>query len=424
MTKASIISVGTELLMGEITNTNTVYLSQKLNDHGIDVLYHHTVGDNPDRLSRVLADSLEDCDLIITTGGLGPTQDDMTKELVCEFFEDHLVMNEGWLQNLYDRYEKRGRRMTDNNRKQALLPSRSIILFNEVGSAPGFVLRDPAGEKTICCLPGPPREMKWLYENKLSPLLAEQEGGVLCHRMLRTFGIGESSLETALLDLIDNQTDPTIATYAKEGECARRIASKRETAEEAEAAVEEMIGQVRERIGEFIYSYDDVDLVQVVADLLMERGLTISAAESCTGGMFGAAMTDVPGISAVFDRSLVTYSNEAKMQELGVRPETLEKFGAVSEETAREMAEGVRNVSGTDIGVSVTGIAGPDGGTEQKPVGTVYYALAMNGRTVARKSVWNTRNRRSNRNYAVLNMLDLVRREVSKEAPADEKPLE
>lgn len=424
MTKASIISVGTELLMGEITNTNTVYLSQKLNDHGIDVLYHHTVGDNPDRLSRVLADSLEDCDLIITTGGLGPTQDDMTKELVCEFFEDHLVMNEGWLQNLYDRYEKRGRRMTDNNRKQALLPSRSIILFNEVGSAPGFVLRDPAGEKTICCLPGPPREMKWLYENKLSPLLAEQEGGVLCHRMLRTFGIGESSLETALLDLIDNQTDPTIATYAKEGECALRIASKRETAEEAEAAVEEMIGQVRERIGEFIYSYDDVDLVQVVADLLMERGLTISAAESCTGGMFGAAMTDVPGISAVFDRSLVTYSNEAKMQELGVRPETLEKFGAVSEETAREMAEGVRNVSGTDIGVSVTGIAGPDGGTEQKPVGTVYYALAMNGRTVARKSVWNTRNRRSNRNYAVLNMLDLVRREVSKEAPADEKPLE
>ena len=414
MTKASIISVGTELLMGEITNTNTVYLSQKLNDHGIDVLYHHTVGDNPDRLSRVLADSLEDCDLIITTGGLGPTQDDMTKELVCEFFEDHLVMNEGWLKNLYDRYEKRGRRMTDNNRKQALLPSRSILLFNEVGSAPGFVLRDTAGEKTICCLPGPPREMKWLYENKLSPLLAEQEGGVLCHRMLRTFGIGESSLETELLDLIDNQTDPTIATYAKEGECALRIASKRATAEEAEEAVEEMIGRVRERIGEFIYSYDDVDLVQVVADLLIEQGLTISAAESCTGGMFGAAMTDVPGISAVFDRSLVTYSNEAKMQELGVSADTLEKFGAVSEETAREMAEGVRQVSGTDIGVSVTGIAGPDGGTEEKPVGTVYYALAMEGRTVARKSIWNTRNRRSNRNYAVLNMLDLVRREVSR----------
>ena len=412
MTRAAIISVGTELLMGEITNTNTVYLSQKLNDHGIDVLYHHTVGDNPARLSRVLADSLEDCDLIITTGGLGPTQDDMTKELVCEFFEDHLVMNEGWLDNLYKRYEKRGRRMTDNNRKQALLPSRSVLLFNEVGSAPGFVLRDPAGVKTICCLPGPPREMKWLYENKLSPLLAEQEGGVLCHRMLRTFGIGESSLETARLDLIDNQPDPTIATYAKEGECALRIASKRATAEEAETAVEEMIGQVRERIGEFVYSYDDVDLVCVVADLLVKRGLTISAAESCTGGMFRAAMTDVPGTSAVFDRSLVTYSNEAKMQELGVSAETLEKFGAVSEETAREMAEGVRRVSGSDIGVSVTGIAGPDGGTEEKPVGTVWYGLAMDGRTETKKTVWNTRSRRSNRNYAVLKMLDMVRRNL------------
>ena len=412
MTKASIVSVGTELLMGEITNTNTVYLSQKLNDHGIDVLYHHTVGDNPERLRRVLAESLEDCDLIITTGGLGPTQDDMTKELVCEFMEDHLVMNQGWLDYLYDRYEKRGRKMTDNNRKQALLPSRSTILFNEVGSAPGFVLRDPSETRTICCLPGPPREMKWLYENKLSPLLAQQEGGVLCHRMLRTFGIGESSLETELLDLIDGQTDPTIATYAKEGECALRIASKRKTEEEAEAAVEEMIEKVREKIGDFIYSYDDQDLVQVVADLLMERGLTISAAESCTGGMFGAAMTDVPGISAVFDRSLVTYSNQAKMDELGVKAETLDKFGAVSEETAREMAEGVRAASGSDIGVSVTGIAGPDGGTEDKPVGTVYYGLAMEGRTTARKSLWNTRNRRSNRNYAVLNMLDLVRREV------------
>ena len=410
--KASLLSIGTELLMGEITNTNAVYLSRELKALGIDVLYHYTVGDNHVRLAEMIRESFTDCDLVLTTGGLGPTQDDMTKELVCEFFEDHLVMNEGWLDNLYKRYEKRGRRMTDNNRKQALLPSRSVLLFNEVGSAPGFVLRDPAGEKTICCLPGPPREMKWLYENKLSPLLAEQEGGVLCHRMLRTFGIGESSLETALLDLIDSQTDPTIATYAKEGECALRIASKRATAEEAEAAVEDMIGQVRERIGEFVYSYDDVDLVRVVADLLMERGLTISAAESCTGGMFGAAMTDVPGISAVFDRSLVTYSNEAKMQELGVSAETLEKFGAVSEETAREMAEGVRRVSGSDIGVSVTGIAGPDGGTEEKPVGTVWYGLAMDGRTVAKKTVWNTRSRRSNRNYAVLNMLDMVRRYV------------
>lgn len=410
--KAAIISVGTELLMGEITNTNTVYLSQKLNDHGIDVLFHHTVGDNPGRLALVLKESLAECDLIITTGGLGPTQDDMTKEIVCQVLEDELVMHDEWLDYLHARYERRGRKMTDNNRKQALLPSRSVMLFNEVGSAPGFVLKSPDESRTVCCLPGPPREMKWLFENKLEPMISGSEDSVLAHRMLRTFGIGESSLETALLDLIDDQTDPTIATYAKEGECTLRIASKRRTAEEAEQAVEEMIGRVKERIGEYIYSYDDVDLVKVVVDLLKARGLSLSSAESCTGGMFAAAMTDVPGASEVFDRSLVTYSNDAKMQELGVSSETLEQFGAVSEETAREMAEGVRRVSGSDIGVSVTGIAGPGGGTEEKPVGTVWYALTTAAGTVSRKTVWNTGNRRSNRNYAVLNMLDMVRRGI------------
>ena len=407
--KAAIISVGTELLMGEITNTNTVYLSQKLNDYGIDVLFHHTVGDNPKRLARVLEITLEDCDLIITTGGLGPTQDDMTKEVVCRVMQDELVMNEEWLSYLYRRYEKRGRTMTDNNRKQALLPSRAVMLFNEVGSAPGFVLKDPRERKTICCLPGPPREMKWLFEEKLEPILAQMQGSVLCHRMLRTFGIGESKLETELLDLIDQQTDPTIATYAKEGECAVRIASKRETEEEARSEVDRMTQLIAWRIGEYIYSYEDEDLVQVVTSELMKRGLTVSAAESCTGGLFGAALTDIPGVSAIFDRSLVTYSNRAKVEELGVNEETLEQFGAVSEETAREMAEGVRRVSGTDLGVSVTGIAGPDGGTEEKPVGTVYIALATKDGTVCRKLFWNTGNRQYNRRNAVLNMLDLIR---------------
>ena len=218
--------------------------------------------------------------------------------------------------------------------------------------------------------------------------------------------------DVARADLIDVQTDPTIATYAKEGECALRIASKRPTQEEADAAVEEVTGQVLERIGDYVYSCEDEELVHLVGRMLMESELTLSAAESCTGGMFGAAVTDVPGISAVFDRSLVTYSNEAKMQELGVRAETLAEHGAVSEQTAREMAEGVRRVSGTDIGVSVTGIAGPDGGTADKPVGTVWYGLATAERTVTRRTVWNTGNRRSNRNYAVLNMLDMIRREI------------
>ena len=215
------------------------------------------------------------------------------------------------------------------------------------------------------------------------------------------------------MDLIDSQTDPTLATYAKEGECTLRIASKRATEAEAQAAVEEMIAAVIERVGEYVYSCDDEDLVRLVVRKLMERKLTIASAESCTGGMFGAAMTDVPGVSAVFDSSLVTYSNEAKIRELGVRPETLEQYGAVSEQTAREMAEGVRRVSGADIGVSVTGIAGPDGGTEEKPVGTVYIGLATAEHTVCHLSTWNSSSRRSNRNYAVLNMLDMVRRELN-----------
>lgn len=445
--RATIISIGTELLMGEITNTNTVFLSRRLNDHGVDVLHHHTVGDNPGRLTRVLQEAMADCDLIITTGGLGPTQDDLTKEVVCRVFGDELVMNEEWLALLYDRYAKWGRVMTDNNRKQALLPSRAQILWNEKGSAPGFILQskpacrkdtagkvfssaacgtkgvaaaghagnpdaDTAHEVIVCCLPGPPREMTWLFEEKAEPLLFTGEEEVLVHRMLRTFGIGESSLETELLDLIDGQTDPTIATYAKIGETALRIASKRKTAEEAEAAVEEMIRKVQERVGEYVYSTEDKELVQVAGRMLMERNLTISAAESCTGGLFGATLTEIPGISAVFDRSLVTYSNRAKREELGVREETLEQFGAVSEETAREMAEGVRRVSGTDIGISVTGIAGPDGGTEDKPVGLVWMAFASGEKTVCRKITWNTRSRNTNRQYAVLNMLDLIRRNV------------
>lgn len=414
--RATLISVGTELLMGEITNTNTVYLSRKLNDHGIDVLYHHTVGDNPDRLTRVLKEALRDTDLIITTGGLGPTQDDMTKEVVCEVFGDELVMNEDWLRLLHDRYEQRGRVMTDNNRKQALLPSRATILWNDKGSAPGFLLRSKGNaegrDATICCLPGPPREMKWLFEEKAGPILFEGEEEVLFSRMLRTFGIGESTMETELMDLIEAQTDPTIATYAKTGECALRVASKRKTREEAEAACNEMVGKVRERIGKYIYSYDDEEMVQVVSRLLIDKGLTISAAESCTAGLFAATLAEMAGISACLDRSLVTYSNQAKMDELGVRAETLEKFGAVSEETAMEMAEGIRRASGSDIGISVTGIAGPEGGTEEKPVGTTYIGFVYGDKKTCRKTTWNTRSRNTNRQYAVLNMLDLIRQSV------------
>lgn len=259
-----------------------------------------------------------------------------------------------------------------------------------------------------------------MFERSVMPWLEELTEGCLVYKEIRTFGIGESDLETVLLPLIDGQTDPTIATYAKNGECSVRIASKRESREEAASAVDEMIAKAKEYIGQYIYSTEGEEFPVVVGNMLMSRNITIAAAESCTGGLFGAALTDVPGISAVFDRSLVTYSNQAKMDELGVKAETLEKYGAVSEQTAVEMAEGVRLKAGTDIGVSVTGIAGPDGGTEEKPVGLVYIGLSLSeavcgeegGTTLCRKIDRRIKDRQRNRRHAVLSMFDMIYRNV------------
>lgn len=300
--------------------------------------------------------------------------------------------------------------MTENNKKQAYMPSRAVVFDNDAGTAPGFALEHQG--KTIICMPGPPREMTRMFQRRVLPYLEKKSESTIVYRMIRTFGIGESMLETKLLPLIDGQTDPTLATYAKEGECCLRIASKRATKEEAAKAVDEMLEKVKALIGEYIYSCDDEDLVTVVARKLMEKKLTLSSAESCTGGMFAAAMTGISGISQVFDRSLVTYSNEAKMQELGVREETLKAHGAVSEETAREMAEGLHRVSGSDICISVTGIAGPGGGSPEKPVGLVYIGAVYQGETVCRKIQMRNVNRNWNRNYALLSMLDLINKLV------------
>ncbi|MDO4177441.1 MAG: competence/damage-inducible protein A, partial [Bacillota bacterium] len=404
-------------LFGQITNTNTVYLSQKLNALGIDVMYHYTVGDNPKRLAEMIETSFKDCDLVITTGGLGPTQDDMTKEIACQIMGDHLVMHEDILEAIKERIFSYKKTMTKNNIKQAEMPSRCRVFYNDAGTAPGFALdraeADGSGEKQwIACMPGPPKEMTRMFEKSVQPWLEELAEGCLFYKEIRTFGVGESDLETMLLPVIDGQTDPTVATYAKSGESMIRVASKRKTAEEAKAAVEEMIGRINELCGQYIYSYDGDDYAQVVGKLLIERGLSISCAESCTGGMFAAALTDTPGISAVFDRGLVTYSNQAKIDELGVKPETLEKYGAVSRETALEMAEGVRHVSGSDIGISVTGIAGPDGGTEEKPVGLTYIGISYGDKLECREIHRTLNDRARNRNFAVLTMFDVIYRNI------------
>lgn len=406
--KSAILSVGTELLFGQITNTNSVFLSRQLNDLGIDVMYHYTVGDNPERLAEMIRQAFLDCDLIITTGGLGPTQDDLTKEIAAEVLHDQLMLHQDVLDGIEDYFKNVNRVMTENNKKQAYLPSRAVVFDNDAGTAPGFALEEDG--KIIICLPGPPREMTRMFDRRVKPYLEQKTEHVIFYRMIRTFGIGESMLETELLPWIDGQTDPTLATYAKEGEACLRITSKRKTKEEAQAAVDDMIDQVKTKIGAFIYSYDDEELYQVVGKKLMEQKISISCAESCTGGLFAQTMTDIPGISAVFDRGFVTYSNAAKMEELGVKAETLEQYGAVSKETAAEMVEGLKRVTKSRLCISVTGIAGPDGGTEEKPVGLVYIGAILDEKQTVKEFRIRNISRKWNRNYTLLCMLDIVNR--------------
>ncbi|MGN0736166.1 MAG: competence/damage-inducible protein A [Anaerovoracaceae bacterium] len=404
--KTAILTVGTEILFGQIVNTNAAFLSQELQNMGYDVMYHYSVGDNPGRLKELIAFAFHDCDLILTTGGLGPTQDDLTKEVIAEAMGDVIVENEECMKALLENYQRAGRTMTPNNLKQAYMPSRARVLPNDAGTAPGFALEKDG--KLIISMPGPPREMKRMFELQVKPILESMQDSVIFYRIIRTFGLGESSMETILLPLIDGQTDPTIATYAKEGECSLRVASKRATKEEAVAAVDRMIEDVNQLIGEYIYSYDDEDLIDVVGKLLMEKHITISCAESCTGGLFAAALTEIPGISEVFERGIVTYSNRAKMEELGVKAETLDKFGAVSPETACEMAAGLAEKTGSDLCISVTGIAGPGGGTDEKPVGLAFIGIAYKGQVMAVKSQYRNVSRKWNRHYALLGMLNQV----------------
>ena len=419
--KSAIISVGTELLMGQVTDTNAVYLSQQLNALGIDVMYRYTVGDNDGRLSEVLDLAMKDCDLILTTGGLGPTEDDMTKETVTKYMGDTLAVHQPSRDALMKMAEERHHKFTENNLKQTLMPTRAEVFDTDAGTAPGFALSNDQG-KTVVCLPGPPREMKRMFERRVRPWLLPKQDSVISYQTLRIFGKGESRVETDILDLIDAQTDPTIATYAHEGECSVRVASKRKTLEEAQDACRKVSEQVRERVGDYIYSDDGRSLPEVVGEKLLSRGISISCAESCTGGMFAAALTDVPGISEVFERGIVTYTERAKNEELGVSEKTLAEETAVSPNVARQMAEGLQKKTGSQVCVSVTGLAGPSGGTKEKPVGLIYVGCTYNGTTVVKKLLTLNMSRSWNRRYAVLSMFDTVNRMLDgREVPGSDR---
>lgn len=401
----SIIAVGTELLFGQTVNTNAAYLSENLNHLGFNVMYHFVVGDNDGRLEHTLKRALTDTDLVIVTGGLGPTQDDMTKETVARVMDAPLYLNEECLAEVKRYFSIRNREMAPNNVQQAYIPENAVIFRNEVGTAPAFAVNK--GDKWVICYPGPPRELKWIFEDSGKNFLRKFKEKQIYYQVIRTIGIGESDLETLLMPLIDNQTDPTIATYAKEGECTIRVASQRDTMEEAQVAVENMISRMNNLIGSYIYSYDDEELKAVVVHKLQRQGLTISSAESCTGGAFAASITDVPGASKVLSRGYITYDEEAKISMLGVDPTVIDQYTVVSSEVAIEMAKGARLEAGSDIAVSITGYAGPEA-DEGREAGNAYIGYAYDD-TVGAVELFTKRNDRAwNRNYFRLMMLKVV----------------
>lgn len=409
--KAEILAVGTELLMGQIVNTNAQYISSKLPEAGVGVYYHSVVGDNPDRLEDSLKLALERCDIVITTGGLGPTQDDLTKETISRVCGKKLVIHEESLNKIKNYFSRLGRQMTPNNEKQAYMPEGCIVLKNNNGTAPGCIIE--MGEKAVIMLPGPPVEMKPMFLDYVMPYFKNKGAYSLESVILRVFGIGESAMETKIMDLIDGQTNPTIATYAKEGEVTIRVTASVPMGQSAEQLLMPVVNEIKRRTGENLYSDKDETLDSVAAGLLLENNITIATAESCTGGLISEMLTDVPGISKVFMGGAVTYSNEAKMEYLGVKEQTLKAYGAVSRETAAEMAEGIRKRLKTDIGISVTGIAGPGGGTDEKPVGLVYVGLSGDGGTIT-KELRLSGNRKKIRTITALNVFDLIRRHILK----------
>lgn len=383
---AEIVSVGTELLLGQITDTNAAYLGRTLAGLGVDLYYKSTVGDNETRVLDTLRRARERADLVITSGGLGPTEDDLTKECVAKVFDEDLVMDEPALAHLRGFFAKRGIGMPERNTKQALIYRNGRTIDNPNGTAPGALLEKDG--KIAISLPGPPNEMVPMVENHVIPYLTERLSGerqYLVTRVYRLIGIGESAAEEVVHDLIHG-TNPTLAPLAHTGEVHLRAGAKASTRAEAEALLLPLETELRRRLRRFIYGTDDTTLEAAVVRTLIDRGLTLACAESCTGGMLGSRLTSISGSSAAFRGGLITYADTAKIDLLGVDPALLAAHGAVSAPVAEAMARGARDRLGADIGVSITGVAGPEGGTPEKPVGLVYIGLCTAGETLSREN--------------------------------------
>ena len=412
-----LISVGTEILLGNIVNTNATYLAEKCALLGCS-LYHQTVvGDNEERMEEAIRQAIERADIVILTGGLGPTKDDLTKEVTAKIFGRKLYMDEHSRARIRDYFEKiKSKKVTENNWKQALVPEGAIVIDNLNGTAPGLILEDKERGKAAILIPGPPNEMKPMFEHDIAPYLNKKQPEGIYSHMVKVCGIGESRAETMVADLMDAQTNPTLAPYAKTGEVHFRVTARACSEEAAEKLMEPMIEEMKKRFGDAVYTTEEnVTLEESVIRLLEEKKMTVTTAESCTGGKLSGRLLNVSGASGVYNEGYITYANASKEKILGVKHETLETYGAVSEQTAAEMALGVAKAAGADAALSVTGIAGPGGGTAEKPVGLVYIGCAVNGEVTVREYRF-TGNREKNRDYAVARAITLLREELLKRA--------
>ncbi len=378
-----LISVGTEILLGDIVNTNAHFLSKQLAETGINVLFQCTVGDNRARLLTALDTALSRSELVILTGGLGPTPDDMTKEVCAEFFQKELILHEPSLKKIEDFFALKNIPMPQSNTKQALMPEGSIILTNHNGTAPGCIMEKDG--KAIIILPGPPKEMIPMFLDSVKPYLRRLSHETILSHSIRTFGIGESAMTEIVNDLLESE-NPTVAPYAKNGEALLRVTAKAESTEKAEALLAPVTDEIKKRLGSYIYGIDLDSVEQAAVSLLKEKKLTVSFAESCTGGLCAKRITDISGASSVFHCGVVSYSNDIKHKILGVSEESLERYGAVSPVVAAEMALGIKKLSGADFGVSVTGMAGPTSDDPDIPVGRIYIA-ATDGETLYLKEL-------------------------------------
>lgn len=392
--------------MGDILNTDAQFLSIELARLGISVIHQSTVGDNRERLLAQLKEAADRSDIIILSGGLGPTPDDLTKEVCCEFFGKKMFLHEPTVEKIKTYFSTKGMEMAQNNLKQAMLPKDCVIFPNDNGTAPGMAIEKDGVH--ILVLPGPPRELKPMFRNCAVPYLMQFSDRIIVSHNIRTFGIGESLMAERVNDLFDAE-NPTVAPYAKDGEALLRVTSMARTKEEAENLCKPVINEIKNRLDGFVYGVDYTCIEEAVIEKLKEKHIKVTTAESCTGGLIAKRITDVPGASEVFDCGIISYANEIKHRVLGVSEDDLKKYGAVSEPVARQMAQGALKVSGADIAVSVTGIAGPDSDSTNKPVGLVYIGLADRDNVWVRELRTSRKDRSYNRYVSASNALNMIR---------------